>query len=526
MPSLHSAPDRHVVIDRRPGQYLCFPDVCLADDGTLVCVYNEFDRHVGTRRRLLMQTSRDQGRTWGGLRCINANDSHCPRLSRLSDGTLVMADDATPALYWSLDNGEHWTQQPGSGLGHGLLDRVLELSPETLFTTGHFHRGAQPQSKIRQAPSEQMAYVSRNRGRHWQLNSIVASEKCLVLCEASTIRLPGEGKAGRPRLLALMRENSFVGEPMYCCISEDGGDSWGEPMPTPLIGHRPTLGWTRSGRLLVTYRDVGPDPGAKAWLGGLDELCSDFAVHGLHPKPGCAKLTKQGLHVKCDGGLQTAVRYGLRPISDPEHARAAFSAEVNVRSAGTNGCGVRLGIWWKLFPEGVVPDVDGAALVPWAGKGPFHTLGIAYEPGVLRLTVDGAPGGEYPVDRMAGETRPILVGAVARTTDNACDVLWRRMELAISEPRLGRVYDWDWEAASGKTPDAWTEARVLELRNARSAAPMDFGYSGWVELEPGRFFCVYHHADGDEPDYREGLSAHVAGTWFGEDDFQNAVSLK
>lgn len=539
MPSLHDAADRHVVIDRRPGHYLCFPDVCLADDGALICVYNEFDRHVGTRRRLLLNVSRDQGRTWEGPRLLNAVDSHCPRLARLDGGRLVITDDAGPQLYWSLDNGKNWAQQPGGGLGHGLIDRVLELSPETLFTTGHFHRANQPQPKIRQAPTEQMAYISRNRGRTWQLNSIIASEKCLVLCEASVIRLPGEGRNGAPRLLALMRENSFVGEPMYFCLSEDGGDTWGEPRPTPLVGHRPTLGWTRSGRLLVTYRDVGPDPGTKAWLGTLDELTgADFAVHGLHPEAGNPKLTADGLLVKNGPGLNAAVRYGLRPLTDPEHAAAEFEAEVLVRRAGENGCGIRLGIWWKLFPEGVMPDADGAALVPWAKpwpKGRAHNVRIVYEPGLLRLFVDGQPGGEYPVDRLAGETRPILVGAVARKTDNDCEALWKRMRLCIREPRLGRAYNWTWEAASGVAPDAWTAARVLELRNDRQASPADFGYSGWVELpgaasgkkarkkDDGRFFCAYHHGGGDEPDYREGFSAHVAGTWFTESDFGAAL---
>jgi len=523
MPSLHSARDRHVVIDRRPGHYLCFPDVCLADDGALLCAYNEFDRHVGTRRRLLLRTSRDQGRTWSGPRLLNAVDSHCPRMARLDGGLLVITDDAGPQIYWSLDNGANWAQQPGAGLGHGLIDRVLELSPETLFTTGHFHRAAQPQPKIRQAPSEQMAYISRNRGRTWQLNAIIASEKCLVLCEASTIRLPGEGKNSAPRLLALMRENSFVGEPMYFCISEDGGDTWGDPRPAPLVGHRPTLGWTRSGRLLVTYRDVGADPGTKAWLGTLDELCgADFAVHGLHARAGNPRLTRDGLLVRNGPGVEAAVRFGLRPISDPEWATAEFEAEVLVRGAGENGCGVRLGIWWKLCPEGVVPDAEGAALVPWR-KGRAHVLRIVYEPGLLRLFVDGEAQGEYPADRMAGETRPILVGAIARKTDNACEALWRRMRLDIREPRLGRRYDWAWSARDGVMPDAWNAARVLELRNDRNAAAMDFGYSGWVELpgeeNDGRFFCAYHHAGGDEPDYREGLSAHVAGTWFGEEDF-------
>jgi hypothetical protein len=153
------------------------------------------------------------------------------------------------------------------------------------------HRGSQPQPRIRQAPSEQMSYLSRNQGRSWEPFSVIASEKCLVLCEASVIRLPQELVGGPPRLLALMRENSFVGEPMYSCLSEDGGATWSEPRPTPLIGHRPTLGWTSSDRLLVTYRDVGPDPGTKAWLGSLDAA---LRLQESQPAPGEAIRACQG----------------------------------------------------------------------------------------------------------------------------------------------------------------------------------------------------------------------------------------
>ncbi|MDR3641438.1 MAG: sialidase family protein [Humidesulfovibrio sp.] len=544
MPSLDSFADRHVVIDRRPGHYLCFPDVCLADDGTILCVYNEFDRHVGTRRRLLLRTSSDHGRTWSGRRMLRADDSHCPRLSALRDGTLCLIDDAGPVILWSTDNGEHWVQHPGAGLLHGLMDRALELDSQTLFTAGHQHRGSHPRVKIRQAPSEQMAYISRNLGRSWEALSVIANEKCLVLCEASVIRLPGlcatepvrsvgpvdapeqsgprvTASAGVPRLLALMRENSFAGEPMYYSISEDGGINWSAPLPTPLIGHRPTLGWTRSGKLLVTYRDIGADPGTKAWLGDLDELCSDFAVHGLHHGAHSPVLTPDGLLVNSADGPDDLVRYFLRPLTDPEFARAEFQADVLVRHADENGCGIRLGIWWKLFPDGILPDVTdaegGAGLVAWEPDR-FHTVRIVYEPGLCRLFIDGEARGAYPVDPLDGDSRPILVGSVSRKTDNACEVVWRRMALSTSEPRLGREYAWRWDHTEG-FPDAYVDTRVLELKNDRLASPADFGYSGWVETADGEFFCAYHHGGGAEPDYVPGESSYVLGTWFNEEDF-------
>lgn len=517
MPSLDCAADRHVIIDRRSGQYLCFPDVCLMDDGTLLCAYNEFDQHVGTRRSLLLKSSLDAGRTWSAPRILRAVDSHCPRLSKLSGGVVGLVDDAGPVILWSADNGRNWSEHPGAGLMHGLIDRMLELDGETLFTAGHLHRGTQPRVKIRQAPTEQMAYVSTDTGKHWVPLSVIANEHCLVLCEASVVRLPGLGKSGQPRLLALMRENSFVGEPMYFSISDDGGVNWSLPAPTPLIGHRPTLGWTRSGKLLVTYRDVGADPGTKAWLGTLEELCSGFAVHGLHPGRGNPVLTAEGLLVKNSAGPSAPVRYFLRPLTDPEFAFAEFEAEVLVRKADKNGCGIRLGLWWKLYPDCIVPDAEGAGAISWEPD-IFHAVRIVYEPGLCRLFVDGVACGEYPVNPMDGDTRPVFVGAVARKADNACETVWRRLRLTTREPRQGREYYWSWDHTMG-LPDAFIDDRVLELRNDRLASPADFGYSGWVETADGEFFCAYHHGGGAEPDYRESYSAHVAGTWFTEKDF-------
>ena len=96
--------------------------------------------------------------------------------------------------------------------------------------------------------------------------------------------------------------------------------------------------------------------------------------------------------------------------------------------------------------------------------------------------------------------------------------MWRRVSLRIAEPRYGRDYAWDWTPRDG-LPDAMSRAQVLELKNARGASFADFGYSGWAELPDGRFFCAYHHAEGDDPDYKPGMVSHVAGTWFTESDF-------
>jgi len=511
MPSLSDLAARHVVIDRRDGQYLCFPDVLAAPDGRLVVAYNEADQHVTpSRRTLLVRHSQDGGRTWSGIIRPETPRSHCPRLFRL-DGDLWIAD-ASRIFHHSRDNGETWEARPVRGIEHDMLDRPLDLGGGALLTTGHTHRGRAAQPAIRQAPAEQMAYRSEDGGESWIPLGAIARERNLVLCEASLLRLD-DG-----RIAALMRENSFVFEPMYLCFSDDEGETWSDPVDTPLIGHRPTLGRTASGDLLVTYRNVGPDPGTCAWLGSLDELASGFAVHG-RSRPDNPVPTPDGLRVVNTQTDEAVVRYALRPMTDPRFARASLEAEVRVDTAGENGCGLRLGCWWRIGPDRVTPDVEGAEPIP-IEPGRFHTLRLDYTDGGVTLSVDHEPRARVKVEPDRAETRAVLFGAPYPFEDNAVDCTWRRVALAIDEPRLGRSYRLDWHHSQGM-PDRRATASILELKNDRLAAAPDFGYSGWAELADGEFFCAYHHGGGDEPGYDPLFTSRIMGTRFSRSDFRD-----
>ncbi|MUM78646.1 exo-alpha-sialidase [Pseudodesulfovibrio sp. F-1] len=521
MPSLTNATDRHTVIDRREGHYLCFPDVVCTGDRRLIVAYNEYDQHVGTRRALLVKESADGGRSFGEAMRMDVPWSHCPRIAPLHDGRLIMTDDAGPRLYLTSDLGRTWDTLTPKGLHHALLDRPIELEDGALLTTGHQHRGTVDHPAIRQANTEQMVYRSEDAGCTWTALSVVARPRNLVLCEASMALLP-DG-----RLLALMRENSFVYEPMYLCVSRDLGRTWSDPAPTPLIGHRPTLGLTGDGKLLVTYRNVGPDGGTCAWLGSEEELSDDFRVHGRHPDPANPSLTPEGLRVCGQPGPGSVVRYALRPMTDPRSARATLEAEVRVDHAGPNGCGLRLGVWFRLFPDRIetAPDPQDpseqnsktGATVPLE-PGRFHTIRLDYAAGRVALSTNGQRRAEVRVDDDHADTRAILFGAPYPFEDNAVDCTWKRIKLRIDEPAMLRAYAWEWDALDG-LPDQWVQTHVLELMNDRFAVSPDFGYSGWASLGNGEYFCAYHHGGSDEQGYEPMHSAHVMGTHICEDDF-------
>jgi len=515
MPSLHCRADRHVTIDRRPGHYLSFPDVALTRDGRLLCAYQQSDAHVARRRALLLAESRDLGGSWSPPRLLNPATGHCPRISVLDDGEILILDDVSRSLYRSLDHGTTFAAHPANGFGHDIPDRILQLGGDRLFSTGHLHRGSHPQPLIRQAPAEQMGYVSDTRGVHWAPLSILAQERNLVLCEASVARLP-DG-----RLLALLRENSGVFEPMYRVESADEGRTWSDPAPTPLLGHRPCLGLTRAGRLLVTYRYVGPDGGTAAWTGDLEDL-GDFAVHGLARHPKNPRLAPEGLVIAGDRGFpcrqrpdDDAVIYVLRPLTDPDRCTADLRVRVRAVRGGENACAVHLGLWWRILPDRLAADLESPPDIPLSRD--FHDLRFRYAAGAVTVFVDGRRRARVPVARSAA-VRRIFLGNAPGEGGQAGKSVWQSASLDIAEPRLGRSYAWAWDHAQG-LPDAWARAHVLELANGRQANPGDYGYSGWTELPDGRFFCVYHHADGAAPDYREGASAHIQGTWFAAEDF-------
>ena len=515
MPSLSGDPARHVAIDRREGHYLAFPDVIRAAGDRLVVAYNEMDRHVRPKRRVLViRTSDDHGRTWSPPIYPDSPKSHSPRLLRLADGTLLISDSSR-IFHTSRDNGDTWTPMPVDGLTHDMHDRVLILPDGGWLTAGHRHVGSEEHPAIRQPPTEQVVFRSTDRGMTWERISVLAAHRNLVLCEASMARLP-DG-----RILALMRENSFVFEPMYACLSDDGGASWSGPVSTPLIGHRPTMGFAPDGRLLVTYRNTGPDWGTCAWTGGVDELLSGFRVHGRAADPANPAFTPDGMRVANGPGNESVVRYALRPMTDPRTAEASLEAVVRVDRADANGCGIRLGVWWRITPEAIRPDIDGApdvALEP----GRFNRIRLDYARGEAALFVNGEHRATVSVDPDHAETRPIMFGAPYPFEDNGVDCTWQRVALRVDEPAFARKHTWLWQAEDG-LPDQWMRNNILELRNDRHAAAPDFGYSGWCPTGDGRLFCAYHHGDAMRDGYEPLHTAHVAGTWFTTDDFNTGA---
>ena len=88
----------HVTVARDDQAYEAFPDICLLQNGKLLCVYRESDVHIATVSRIMLTESEDQGKNWTQPREIVERKSfidhravwHDPRIKYLNDGRLVL----------------------------------------------------------------------------------------------------------------------------------------------------------------------------------------------------------------------------------------------------------------------------------------------------------------------------------------------------------------------------------------------------------------------------------------------------
>ena len=288
----------HVTIARDDNLYEAFPDICLLPSGKLQCIYRESDLHVASTARMMLIESDDRGHTWTNPRPLDVRRSfaadrsvwNCPRIARLPDGQLVVNCDASiypdeadswrwpesrrcyqTFLWLSQDEGQTWTERHPTEIEGLCPDKVLTCRDDHWLMTI-------PRFSIRFPDAYRVSVAhSVDGGRTWPISVIAAEQDGFQHDEPSVVPLP-DG-----RLLCVMRENVHTTRPSHYVLSEDEGYTWSSPRPTPFYGDRPVAGLLKSGRLLVTYRNVEPapgevklkvgrSPGTWAWFGDLPGL--------------------------------------------------------------------------------------------------------------------------------------------------------------------------------------------------------------------------------------------------------------
>lgn len=252
-------------VSRDDDIYEAWPDITVTNSGKLICIFTECSHHLErTMSRLMITESTDRGRSWSIKKPFadytkDGTYYNNARINRLKDGSLVVVcdyiigketDDATVHM-WIGDAEGVWWSEPVETPAKGIVpDKLRELKSGRWLLAAHFRN---PDTK----KLEQYLWYSDDKGKNWSDRVVVASDDRYNLCEANIV------EAENGILIAFLRENSALGFDGFKAISYDGGETWSGIYNIPIPGmHRPTAGYLKDGRIMLTYRFM---QGGKGW---------------------------------------------------------------------------------------------------------------------------------------------------------------------------------------------------------------------------------------------------------------------
>ncbi len=513
------------IIAQNEERYLSFPEVVLTPSGSLLGIYRDADIHYpadSPTTELVLVESDDKGKSWKNKRAFPVYPEHrpqeefawhCARLSRMSDGRIAFLCDITqpekflPEIFisFSSDEGQSWTPPQDTGARGIMPDRLLQLSEsEWIFA---YHWRDQDVDSL-----AEFLYATEDAGKSWELRSKVGSDSRYDLCEASLIQLP-DG-----RLVSYMRENSFMHIPTMVSFSDDRGRSWSEAVAHPTCGHRPCAGVLANGEILLTYRNVGGEPGLTAWRGSADDTF--FAVSGKDLSGEGLTMTKDGIRISSQGGDWDAVEYTFPPLMSWKDS-LDISVRVKRISGDEGACVIRAGgvliideSEIRYLQRHVVREEEKEPKLEKKLLGShtldtseFHTYTVSLSAEKCRVLVDGkevfqssfAPD-PYFRDRI------VSFGSLSQDPANLVCFRDQKGEFLCSEISYqlkredGEVFEFDWKSASKTFPNDYELSNCVQIDKETCGDWAEAGYSAWVPLGDGRVFCIdYRRGDADNP---------------------------
>ncbi len=270
---------RHVIVAQGTvDTYQGHPTTVMLPDGrTIFAVWTI--GHGGTCGP--MKRSDDGGRSWSELLQVPENwteAKNCPSIYRLAgpDGMMRLfvfagrGPDKQMQQSVSLDDGKTWSPMKGNGLECVMpFTTVVPVDGrKKLIGLSSIRREGDKDTKSNiLAQSE-----SADGGLTWSPWRVLIDDPKLKPCEPAVIRSP-DGK----QLLCMIRENIRAAGSHFI-TSDDEGRIWSDlkALPPGLWGDRHMPRYARDGRLVVTFRDLGPDKATHnhfvAWVGTYEDL--------------------------------------------------------------------------------------------------------------------------------------------------------------------------------------------------------------------------------------------------------------
>jgi len=277
---LNDEPDRQVVVDREPGQYLGHPTTVLLEDGrTMVCVYPKGHG----RGAVVLKRSEDGGLTWSERMPTPENwesSLEVPTIYRVVDRQgvrrLIMFSGLYPIrISVSENDGITWTPLEPIGDYGG----VVAMADLMRLRDGRYMATFHDDGRFLHGEGETVQFIvyrvlSDDGGLTWGEPQPLVSHPVGHLCEPGLVRSP-DGDT----IAMLMRENSRRLN-SFVSFSEDEGDTWSEPVELPgaLTGDRHQAVYAPDGRLFISFRDTThetPTPGDwVGWVGTWEDITS------------------------------------------------------------------------------------------------------------------------------------------------------------------------------------------------------------------------------------------------------------
>jgi len=293
------------VICKQPGRYIGWPVIDMTPEGELLVAFSgDRDAHVDPFGKTFLMRSADRGETWGEPQLINDTplDDRDAGICACRDGTVVVSwftSHYEPETYmrWCPEGEEerwrrkiesvtmddvrqwagervvdgryelgHWIRRsPDGGRSWGDPIRVppttphgpIELSDGRLLFVG-----IETNQKRREREGDLLAAESPDKGRTWSVIGRINMyppyegddpQGVAYLCEPHVVEVEPGRLLGMARHEETPREQSRQRCVLWQFTSEDGGHSWTEPRPTPILGKPPHLRRLPDGRILVTY---------------------------------------------------------------------------------------------------------------------------------------------------------------------------------------------------------------------------------------------------------------------------------
>jgi hypothetical protein len=273
--------------------YTAWPAIARAGDGSILVAYADTDEHMGPDGRIAGVRSVDEGQTWSEPFVIYDTplDEREAGVTTLSDGSLVVhlwSTFHTVESYGRMAPGSYfdhtikaWLEQISSdqykeaaelegphvarSTDGGMTWSEVERGPDTIHGGIELDDGSILVSSYRHARD----YVTIHRADGWagpweQIAEVHSADDSLRFGEPSILQLP----TGRVILMMRVTPKPYSNvddrSVLWETYSDDGGETWVDPFPTPLWGFPPHLMLLRDGRVVVAYGRRKPPYGQRA----------------------------------------------------------------------------------------------------------------------------------------------------------------------------------------------------------------------------------------------------------------------